>query len=243
TGHADLPRRADHAELHTLLVIVVGAVLRVRDSDVHVEPAGEELDRLNREADDALGLDRHRDPVDAGVRPEDADAVVAIEVHAEDRIAHTLGVAVPDLDRGGLTRLEHDALGAIWTDHPRARDLDLLRAPPRADLAARGALALLLFADLLAVRVDDVVRRALRADDPLVEPHRALAEACDRAEIVRHEHDRLLRGAELADLREALVLDVLVADREHLIDKEDVRLEMHRDREAKTHVHAARVGL
>src|SRR5216117_2343704 len=107
TGHADLPRRADHTELHTLLVIVVGAVLRVGDADVHVEPAGEELNRLNREADDALGLDRHRDPVDEGVRPEDADAVVAIEVHAEDRIAHTLGVAVPDLDRGGLTRLEH----------------------------------------------------------------------------------------------------------------------------------------
>src|SRR5439155_25372245 len=86
TPNADLTRRADHAELHAFLVIVISAVLRVGDADVHGEPAGEELDRLNREAGAAIGLDRHRDPVDECVRPEDADPVVAIEVHAEHRV-------------------------------------------------------------------------------------------------------------------------------------------------------------
>src|SRR5438445_7225556 len=95
---------------------------------------------------------------------------------------------------------------------------ELRRAPARADLTARGALALLFLARLLVIRVDDVVRRALRTDAPLIEPERALAEARDRAEVVRDEHDRLLRGAELADLGEALVLEVLVADGEHLVD-------------------------
>ena len=57
------------------------------------------------------------------------------------------------------------------------------------------------------------------------------------------EHDRLLRGAELADLGEAFVLEVLVPDREHLVDEKDVRLEVHRDREPEAHVHAARVRL
>src|SRR4029077_3608094 len=147
------------------------------------------------------------------------------------------------LDRGRLARLEHDALGAVRSEDARARDLDLLRAPARADLAARGALALFLLADLLVIRVDDVVRGAFRPDDSLVKPDRALAETRDRTEVVRHEHDRLLRRTELADLGEALVLEVLVADREHLVDEEDVRLEMHRDREAEAHVHAVRIGL
>ena len=35
-------------------------------------------------------------------------------------------------------------------------------------LWSRGTLALLLFADFLVIRVDDVVRGALRADDPFV---------------------------------------------------------------------------
>src|SRR2546423_415494 len=241
--HTHFPRGPDHPELHALLVVVISAVLRVGDADVHVKAAREQLDALDRESHDALRSHRHAHPVDERVRPEDADAVVAIEVDAEDRVAYAFGVAITDLDRGGLTRLEDDALGSIRTEHARARDLDLLRPPARADLSARGALALLLLADLLVIRVDDVVRRAFRADDSLVQPDRALAEARDRAEIMRHEHDRLLRRAELADLCEALVLEVLVADREHLVDEEDVRLEVHRDREAEAHVHAARVRL
>ena len=70
-----------------------------------------------------------------------------------------------------------------------------------------------------------------------------MAEARDRPEIVRDEHDRLLRRAELADLCEALVLEVLVANGEHLVDEQHVGVEMHRDAEPKAHVHAARVRL
>src|SRR5207249_509212 len=77
------------------------------------------------------------------VRTEHADAIVAIEMHAEAGVAQSFGIPIADLDACGLARLEHDTLGSVRPKHARARDLDLLRAPPRADLAARGALALL----------------------------------------------------------------------------------------------------
>src|SRR5207237_7652388 len=148
----------------------------------------------------------------------------------------------PDLDACGLARLEHDTLGSVPPTHARVRELDLLRAPARADLAARGALALLLLADLLVIRVDHVVRRPLGADMPLIEPDRSLAQSRHRPKIVGNEHDRLLRGAELADLGEAFVLEVLVTDREHLVDEEDVRLEVHCDRALVALVNAVRDG-
>src|SRR3954467_7067029 len=94
TCHAHLARRPDHAELHALLVIVVCTVLRVGDADVHVEAAGKELDPLDGETHDALRLDRHGHTVDERVRSKNADAVVAIEVHAEDGVAHALRIAI-----------------------------------------------------------------------------------------------------------------------------------------------------
>ena len=42
---------------------------------------------------------------------------------------------------------------------------------------------------------------------------------------------------------EAAALELLVTDSEHLVDEEHVRLHVHGDREAETHVHAAGVVL
>src|SRR5439155_15617792 len=130
-----------------------------------------------------------------------------------------LRVAEPDLDRCRHSRFEDHAVDAVGTEHARARDLDLLRAPARTDLAALRTLALLLLPHFEVIRVDDVVGHALCGEDTLVEPDRAMAEPRDGAEIVGHQDDRLLRRAELADLGEALVLEVLVADRKHLVDE------------------------
>src|SRR5438309_2299811 len=122
-------------------------------------------------------------------------------------------------------------------------DLALLAAVAGADLSAGGALALFAGAHLEVVLRDDVAHRAGRAHAAAVEPDRALAEAAHRAEVVRDEDDRLPLGAELGDLREALVLEVLVPHREDLVDEEGVGVEVDRDREAQAHVHAARVRL
>ncbi len=46
--------------------------------------------------------------------------------------------------------------------------------------------------------------------------------------------------SDLLDLVEAPPLELLVADREHLVDDEDLRLEMGGDGKAEPHLHAAR---
>ena len=40
-------------------------------------------------------------------------------------------------------------------------------------------------------------------------------------------------------LAEALLLELRVADRQHLVDDQDLRLQVRRDRERQPHIHAA----
>src|SRR3989442_14809078 len=183
---ADLGRAADDAEVEPLLVVVVVAVLRVDDPDVDVVSAGQEVERAHAEARHALTAQRDRRAVDERVRPVDAGAVVAVHVEAEDRVADVGVVAVVELERGRLAGLEDRLFAAFRADDAGAHDLDLLAAVARADLAARGSLALFALADLQVVLRDDLAHRAGRADAPLVEPDRALAEPADRTEVVRH---------------------------------------------------------
>ena len=58
-----------------------------------------------------------------------------------------------------------------------------------------------------------------------------------------HEHDRAAFVLELVDPVEALALEGLVADREHLVDEQHVGVDVDGDREAEAHVHARRVVL
>ena len=57
------------------------------------------------------------------------------------------------------------------------------------------------------------------------------------------EHDRAAGPFVVPDPALALLLEGLVADGEHLVEEQDVGLDVHRDREAQTQVHAGRVGL
>ena len=50
-------------------------------------------------------------------------------------------------------------------------------------------------------------------------------------------------AAEVLHPPEAALLELGVADREHLVDEQDLRLEMRGDREREAHVHSARVAL
>ena len=61
--------------------------------------------------------------------------------------------------------------------------------------------------------------------------------------LVRHEDDRPPGLAQVLHPPEAPPLELGVADREHLVDEQDLRLEVRGDREGKAHVHAARVAL
>ena len=58
---------------------------------------------------------------------------------------------------------------------------------------------------------------------------------------MRDEDDRAAALLELEDLAEALALERLVADGEHLVEQQHVGLDVRRDREAEPHVHPRRV--
>src|SRR6185503_989958 len=77
---AGLARGADDPEVQRLLPIVVVAVGSVCRGDVHVVRAGQQRERVHREAHDTLIAQRHRDVVEHGVRAVDAGAVIAVDV-------------------------------------------------------------------------------------------------------------------------------------------------------------------
>ena len=53
-----------------------------------------------------------------------------------------------------------------------------------------------------------------------------------------HQQDRLAAAAKLRELVQALVGKAFVADREHLVDEQDVGIDVDRDGESEAHVHA-----
>ena len=83
-----------------------------------------------------------------------------------------------------------------------------------------------------------LARRPVEGELPVSQQDCARAEALDGRRVVRDEHDRPAALLELEDLAEALALELLVADREHLVEQEHVDLEVRGDREAEPHVHA-----
>ena len=80
--------------------------------------------------------------------------------------------------------------------------------------------------DLLAVREQD----------------RALAQPLDRLSVVGDEQDRASLILERCDDAEALPLEVLVTDREDLVEEQHVGLQERGDREPQAHRHAGGVG-
>ena len=83
-----------------------------------------------------------------------------------------------------------------------------------------------------------LARRPVEGELPVSQQDCARAEALDGRRIVGDEHDRSATLLELEDLAEALALELLVADREHLVEQQHVDLEVRGDREAEPHVHA-----
>ncbi len=70
-----------------------------------------------------------------------------------------------------------------------------------------------------------------------------MAEAVERAHVVSHEHDRSALVAHRVEDVEALLCEGGVANRKHLIDEQDLRVDLDRDGERQAHVHARRVVL
>ena len=86
---------------------------------------------------------------------------------------------------------------------------------------------------LSLVGADDLGRRSDLTDFTPLDPGGVLAELDDLAQAVADEHNRAPVAPELIDLLGALALEALIADREHLVDQQHVRLNVGGNREAQ----------
>ena len=162
---------------------------------------------------------------------------------------HRVARLVAHADAHRLAVVKEVALAPVVAlqRHPREHDRDgpvdgrVKLHQALADLPARPGLVL--GRDEVKVLLDDRFRPPERADLTRVEPDRTVAEALDRAEIVRHEHERLAGVAELEHALVAARAEALVADGQHLVDQQHVGVDVHRDREPEPGVHPARVRL
>ena len=83
---------------------------------------------------------------------------------------------------------------------------------------------------------------AVESDASRVQEHGALAQPLDRRRVVRDEDDRAALLLEPRDATEALALERLVADREDLVEEQDVRVQERGDGEAEANGHPRRIG-
>src|SRR5581483_4092264 len=98
-------------------------------------------------------------------------------------------------------------------------------------------------AGALDVMLDRVARSAVEEQPSLFEQERTGAQTAHGGEVVADEDDcpPLLR--DVAHLAEALALKLGVPNGDDLVNEQDLRLEMRRDCERETDLHAARVAL
>jgi len=162
---------------------------------------------------------------------------------------------------------DHPAVDAVETGEPDAQpDLgahpELRRGPPRVVEHPE-----LLDHDVIAVervraiaQVDEgsfararqsaevcrdrVVGRAFELDAPVAQEDASRAQRLDRGHVVADEEDRArARGCDFAHLAETLALELRVTDGQHLVDDEDLWVEVRGDRECESHAHATAVAL
>src|SRR5204863_2806656 len=93
------------------------------------------------------------------------------------------------------------------------------------------------------VLVNDVGGDPDAPDHTPFEPHCGVAQVPDGLEGVRHDDDCLTARTELVELLEALLLELGIPYGEHLVDQQDVWVDVDRHGETQPHVHARRVVL
>ena len=90
----------------------------------------------------------------------------------------------------------------------------------------------------LQVALGDIRCTAFRDEARVLQEDRPVAELAHAVHVVSDEDDGRACTLELPEVFEALALERGVADRQHLVDEQDVGPRVRRDRERDAHVHA-----
>jgi hypothetical protein len=216
-----------------------------------LHPVGDPSVDLDVDADGVMARSE-RQPWDrAGEHPfrsHFVDHVAGDVVHAlEDGLDERAVDGEPDADDPNSRRalVAHGDRAPVAGPDGAVRDLD----GGEADAAV--ALAVFALPDvdprvglgIVEVPVDHFLDGPLGSQLPVAQIHPGVAERRGSGEVVAHEEHRPTASRHLAHPAEALLLEGEVAHGEHLVDDEDVRLEVRCDGEAEADVHPARVPL
>src|ERR1700761_7460415 len=140
-----------------------------------------------------------------------------------------------DSDRDGVTGLE--SVGAVAECIVESNACDFGHASLVSDLGA------LMKCRSLRVPLDDVVRVPLRDDFATLQQENALAYIADGVQVVRDEHHRGALAVHFRDALLALFLKRVIADRQYLIQQQNVRIEVGSNRKPQPNEHAGRKSL
>ncbi len=80
--------------------------------------------------------------------------------------------------------------------------------------------------------------RAVEHDATGLEQQHPVTKAFDRHQVVADQHHGLARLCECGHARQRAFLEGLVPDGQHLVDQQDVGVDMHRDGKAQPHIHS-----
>ena len=95
----------------------------------------------------------------------------------------------------------------------------------------------------LGVCIDEIGGITFAGDGAMGQPNRAVAHVLHAAEIVRDQDDGAAVVAKLHELLEAALLERHVAHGQNLVDDEQAWIDVDRNSEGQTHVHARGVRL
>ena len=144
-----------------------------------------------------------------------------------------------DLEPERLPCEEPLARLAVLRHEAHAREACLARADRTDVVGSPGTVFVL--RECSPVPGDRLVDAPVEGDSAAREQHRAVAETLHGRGVVGDEEDRAALLLERGNHAEALPLEALVTDREHLVEQEQVRLEERGDREPEPHRHPGRV--
>ncbi|CAA9406152.1 MAG: hypothetical protein AVDCRST_MAG64-1988 [uncultured Phycisphaerae bacterium] len=176
----------------------------------------------------------------AGVEERDALAAVVGQRDAAGDGGQVLAVADLDLERHAAARLDDLLVARVGLHRQTGEDRLALGVLDARLLVDRQVGALVRQGQVL---LDALLGSKPFAGDAVLDEDHLRTQAGDRVHVVADEQNRAALPHDVAHLPKALALERRVADREHLVDDQDLRLQVGRDRERQPDVHAAAVAL
>ena len=146
---------------------------------------------------------------------------------------------VIQLEHDRCAHVERDRRGSVLRPKLQTDKADRLSLVPRTlHLHLRSAAGA-----MREIARDNTVRLARHHYAAAVHPQRSATQLRNRGHLMAHENDGSSFASDVTHLRQAALLELRVADGEHLIDDQDVRLEVRGNREREAEIHAAGISL